>query len=65
MYGVAFVASIASGTALPLEALVFGGSVTRYNDYRDGVAAANQFKSMVDHYVYVPQGLEIVAAKCS
>jgi ATP-binding cassette, subfamily B (MDR/TAP), member 1 len=51
LYGVAFVAAIASGTALPLMTLIFGSFTTKFNNFATGISTPNQFRHDVDHFV--------------
>jgi ABC-type multidrug transport system fused ATPase/permease subunit len=49
--GVALITSIAAGATLPLMTIIFGHSITQFNDFAAGSASADSFKNEVNHLV--------------
>jgi ATP-binding cassette, subfamily B (MDR/TAP), member 1 len=48
---VALITSIAAGATLPLMTIIFGHSITQFNDFAAGSASADSFKNEVNHLV--------------
>lgn len=51
LFTIAFLTSIASGTALPLMTIIFGQFTTKFNDFVNGDNSGETFKSDVDQFV--------------
>lgn len=51
LYTIAFLCSIASGTALPLMTIIFGQFTAKFNNFVTGNSSAEAFRKNVDHFV--------------
>lgn len=51
LFTIAFLASIVSGTTLPLMTIIFGQFTAKFNDFVTGDSSAEMFKDNVDHFV--------------
>lgn len=50
LYAVGILASMGSGTVLPLMTLIFGNFVSEFTDFALGRVSSDSFRSKVNHY---------------